>query len=586
MHRICPILFAALLGAGPALQAVEYPDWVLHPQAETPEMSPRSQTLTIEALADETIGARVLAATELGRARVSSPQALEALSVLAADPTPQCRCAAVYALGRSGAAAAHPEVVKLLADPHATVRVAACEAVAELPPASQFSLNALPLADTEPTVRLAAVRAAVALPWTRATSERLAARFAQETDVEVQTAILEGFAESANAAPAAVIERALESPQPAPRAQALRLLRLTDVPALAPRLEAIWARALSDPAAAVRREAVRLACARGSATTSAPALQALAALADDRDHAVRRAFCQAVVAQPEWWETTWPLLEARQDDADRFVRRAATMTLIELTAVHDGDMSQAGVIDRALHLVDSQSPRLRREGIWILGRLRVAKAMPRILTLARTEFPPPPAAEAPLPDIGDLRESRLVAWAVARAKYEPAAELMLTYVLQAHDHALRYHGASALGEMRWEPAVAPLAKAVLEIEIVMGVPIFKYTGIGRTAVLEALGKIGTPTALKALAKISTMLEPVDTSPNLQTAAHALVQNNYTAVLPGFRKVVNNEEGASIRHRQTLAEAYNAMSDTPIPVPDAPHGRGGRRRFFLYATDDK
>ncbi|MFW5802756.1 MAG: HEAT repeat domain-containing protein [Verrucomicrobiota bacterium] len=509
----------------------------------------------VRVLDGESAPERVRAAMELSRASEPNSAVFEALHAGVSDDAPAVRSACLHALGQLGHEPTLPWIIDALNDPEAEVRVAACLAVAA---ADMGGYERLPFSDPNPNVRLAVLRALENVSPTTMLIRRLGERMDKEEQPDLRAQILRLHRLHSLSLPVDVLQGVLADGNPVERLAALRWIstqteKLEGVDELR---KAVLEQG-EDGAAVLRRAAADAVAAMGPNGGT----DWLTKRADDADHAVRKAVARALGQLPN--KDTKSTLQQLQRDANTEVRRMASMAFAR-QAQREGDKVSQRIEQHAASLcADEDRAALRREGLWMLGKLRSQAGFPDILQLARQDFPPPEDEEAEFYP-GDLRETRLVVWVIQRSRYQPALPQTISWFLQKKDAATQFHAARAIAETRYAAAVPALAEAVLETRVEAGVRYFYYNGIGRTAGMEALAAIANEQVLDAFNKLMRMTSPMDSEDNLAVMARTMAKHEQKEqAIKNLRRIV--KVMGKVREDSQLAKAYHSIVGSKIPA---------------------
>ena len=528
--------------------------------ADSATMPTRIAEEVLRVLDSDSAPERVRAAMELVHAGENREAAARALRERLDDPSPAVRSACLHALGQLQVKHSLPAIIDACNDPHKTVRIAACEALAAL---GKGGAGRLPFDDPDPAVRLAALQAVSEEggAWTETAERRLEKRWANEKAPDLRAGILDVYRSDGRCPPLAALTTALDEGTPVVRLAALRCLSdVSELPDgatehLAPGVKTLF----EDSMPAVRRQAVRALARLGLEGE----LGLLEGLSEDPDHTVRKAVAHAAGGLPHGGAVS-ALLRRLQGDPAPGVRRAASMSLVAQAERAEGELREA-IAEQAARLCSEESAVVRREGLWMLGRLRSQVGFPEILDLAVQEFPDPDTEErTDIPPLGDLRETRLVVWVVQRSGYRPALPKAVDWFLQQEDPATQFHAARAIEANRYEAAVQPLAKAVTMTRTEGGIPYFVYAGLGRTAALQALGTIGTEEALNALAEVAKKATPSDTDKNLALIVRSLAEHERAKEAKRLIKnIVRRQQ--RVGPESLVAHAYRDIVGEGVPA---------------------
>lgn len=548
------LAFAALLLVCASVGSAAFAD----DRAAMPE---RLVAELVRVLDSESAPERVRAAMELARLVEPDPAALEALHAGVDDDAPAVRSACLHALGQIGHEPTLSWILGALNDPDVEVRTAACRAVDA---ADMGGYARLPFDDPNPAVRLAALQALENASLTSTLSRRLNARLDEEEEPDLRAQLLRLHRLHEVMPPVDALRDALTKGVPLERLEALRCLSTqAEKPEVADKqlIDAVLAQDDSAPAA-LRRAAVEAVAAMTPADNAAW----LARRSADADHTVRKAAARALGQLPHGDDSS-PVLQKLQRDPNAEVRRMASMSLAR-QAERDGDAARRRVERHAVSLcTDEDRAALRREGLWMLGKLRTQAGFPDILELARRDFPPPNDEEEEGAEVdfdpGDLRETRLVVWVVQRSRHQPALPQAIPWFLQKKDAATQFHAARAIAETRYADAVPALADAVLETRVEAGVRFFYYSGIGRSAAIEALAAIANEQALDTLGKLMRMTRPMDAAENLAVMARALAKHGQKEQAVKNMHRIMRKIGR-VQADSSLAETYRKITGDDIP----------------------
>ena len=212
---------------------------------------PRGLDVLLAATTDE--NERIRDAATHGLAFLEDPRASRGLILLADDPAPRTRAAAMRALGQSSSS---PELVEklraALSDSDAWVRYYACQALSRLGARECIADIARLAEDPAGQVRVAAVEATAKLGGAEA--HLVLSRAAESSDSDVRRAALTGLGSLKRVESLPVFLRALASDDAATRLITLSAIDLLDAPGA---FEAII-NAIDDPDANVRNAAMAL----------------------------------------------------------------------------------------------------------------------------------------------------------------------------------------------------------------------------------------------------------------------------------------------------------------------------------------
>lgn len=536
------------------------------------EMPERLVTELVRVLNSESAPERVRAAMELARSSEPGSAAFEALHAGVSDDAPAVRSACLHALGKLKHKPTLPWIIGALNDPDAEVRIAACFAVAA---AEMGGTDRLPFNDPNPDVRLAALQVLETRSPKAVPDSRLNERLDKEKQPDLRAQILRLYRLHSMMPPVDdVLRSALTTGEPVERLAALRLLSAqgTKTESADQLLDSVLEQGDSG-SAIVRRAAVEAAAALAPTKNTAWLIRR----ADDADHTVRKAVARALGQFPH--DETNSTLQQLQRDANAEVRRMASMALAR-QAERSGDKVRRGIEQHAASLcVNEDRAALRREGLWMLGKLRSQAGFPEILQLARRDFPRPEDEDEDEDEAetefapGDLRETRLVVWVIQRSRHQPALPQTIPWFLQKADAATQFHAARAIGETRYAAAVPALVEAVLETRVEAGVRFFYYSGIGRAAAVEALAAIADERALNALGKLMRMTRPMDSAGNLAVMARALAENGQQEqAVKNLHRILR--EIGRVQTDSPLAKTYRDITgdDTPSEYRAQPSSR--------------
>ncbi len=544
-----PLAFVVLLFVCASIGGVAF-------AGDRAEMPERLVSELVRVLDSESGPERVRAAMELAQLSEPIPAALEALHTGMDDDASAVRSACLYALGQIGHRSTLPWIIGALNDPDAEVRIAACCAVAA---ADMGGTTRLPFDDQNPDVRLAALQAVENVSLSSTLTQRLSSRFDEEEEPDLRAQILRVYRLHSVMPPVEILRRTLAKGVPLERLEALRCLSTqAEKSEVADEklIDAVLAQDDSAPAV-LRRAAVEAVAAMAPADNAAW----LTRRSDDADHTVRKAVARTLGQFPFGGDAR-PVLQRLQRDPNAEVRRMASMSLAR-QAERDGDAARRQVERHAVSLcMDEDRAALRREGLWMLGKLRSQAGFPDILELARRDFPPPEDEETEF-EPGDLRETRLVVWVVQRSRHQPALPQTIPWFLQKKDAATQFHAARAIAETRYADAVPALADAVQETRTEGGIRFFFYNGIGRRAAIKALAAIANEQALDVFGKLMRMIRPMDTADNLEIMARVLTEDGQKEqVVKNLHRIMH--EMGRVHADSPLAEAYRDITGDEIP----------------------
>lgn len=550
--------------------------------------------LMVSVIENESTFAKMRAADALALARVNTPEAVKALqSMLKSDYAPARACA-VRALGRTRDKSRATSVLPLLADDDSVVRVEACHALAEQ--GAVESASSLLFDDPEPAVRLAAVQAASRLVADSA-GPRLATRFNVETQPDVRTEILRALTRLDGKDGLPVAAQALGDADAGIRAAALDWFA-EKAPAGADRLKPHIAGLLKDNASIVRRAA----CTAALYALGDAAEVSVLPFTEDPDHTVREAALLAL--GDKGTRASWESFFKAQGDSVRHVRRAASYAyLLQLKRTAD---LRSDVEQSALKAVKDSNQDRTREGVWMLGEIRSKAGFPMLLDLAVTEFPKPGNEKsaksskqkkrgkkqasdekqdpAPVANTTDTRLSALIMWTVARSESSAGADLAMHYV-NCPEQSLRIHAARALGVLKHEPANQLLVKLVTDTKTVMGQPMYTYNGLERTNAIWAVGEIGHPAGLAALAKLAVNERPPDSEENVALMIDILVRHKFSdkRAIDRMRHAAYKNKGSSVS--VLLANGIEKLTGDRPDVPPVERVSPWNE-FFLMRKEDR
>ncbi len=544
---------------------------------EQAHMDGKTAEHMVKVIEEESTFAKMQAAMALGRARVNTPAVHKALTSMLKDEYPPARASALYALGRSGNDKAAAPVISALKDKDQTVRIEACLALAEL--GAGASANQLPLDDKELSVRLAAIQAAERIGKGRLEAA-LAKRFRMEEDAMLRAKLLDalrvlGTDHGAPASTAGLADKDLQV-----QASALAWFtahgELTAHAQVVPELQGL----LKSPTVLQRRGAAEaLAKIR-----EAEAETELLSLCRDKDHTVRMTAARLLGLYGS--AASRPALHTLHADSLRHVRRAASAALAE----HVNRSKEALPSVEALAKASTQAKSVteQMEGVWLFGHLRSQAGFPDILNMAIQDIPAVSKGKVQDEDHpflkADRRLSSLVMWTIGRSKYAPGADLGMKYANAPGADDLRTHATRTLGILKHKPASPLLVRLILEIFVVMGEPMFVYDGKPRENAIWALGQIGDATALDALAKLSSMTIPMDSTANIETCCEILIRYKYSnkRYLNRMEKVIAKYSKNGTKAPRALVRAVAILTGKKPDLP--PEKKRARRSdFFLRTT---
>ncbi len=285
-------------------------------------------------------------------ARIAGESRLEIFQIMARDPAPVLRAAAIEALARTLAKRAISQINEALEDTDPIVRAQAAMSVATMYSPRSVELLQKLIFDQNLTVRRNAAQS-----MSRIDEADLAGTIAkaldQETDATTVEYLLAALARNGADGSLPMLQRYVEDQSSAFREQAVKALRKLRIPASVP----IFRRLLDDNAATLRRQSVEQLVVLKS-EDDLPRLREM--LKKDPDEVVRGACAKALGDFGD--DTSLSLLEDALEDHPA-VRIQAVIAL--------GRLGQASAGPVLLGLLRDQQPEIRYQSVKALGQLKL-----------------------------------------------------------------------------------------------------------------------------------------------------------------------------------------------------------------------
>lgn len=492
----------------------------------------------------------------LGREGVTDEKFIDLLKIKVNSDIPEVRAASLYAMRMSKQKKLLPVIMKKLADPYWQARIEAYLALPVLGSPAGIQLALIKgLTDKDMAVQMAVLDALKQSALEESKGSILKYCESHESPVHMAKAI-DVIAERKIPVDKKFLSLKLKSKNPVVIRAAIKCVAALNMAGLYNNVSTLVA---VDPAF-IRREALKCLVKLNAVKSE----NVLIKMSGDNDNSVREEAARNAALFSS--ENVISGLFKLHGDEYRNVRRAASMSLVKIAEA--GNQNKEAVLAKIQGAVNNSRLECRLEGYYLIGKLKAKN----ILLSLKDKFT----------TLADIRERRLVVWAVAECEAKEFSPEILG-LISDKDLPLRYQAAIAVGKLKYAEAVPVIVKLVSEVqsEPMSGEKMYVYVEPARKKLLESLGAIGTEEALRAVIDKTGFTEVPESEESYDVLFDIIIRNKLKDAEGNLTRLYKSKytsDNVKYRAVKTLEKITGKSSGLKLPQLKERHGRYFLERY--------